>query len=79
MSAVDQLLKFLLEGKSRVAAQMMAEGFSEDELRQAWNEARRLGFSESSGRSRPLRVERGGGCLLTASSSKEHGRGRHNQ
>ena len=35
LSAVDQLLVFLLEGKSRVAPQMMVV-LSEDKMREAW-------------------------------------------
>ena len=49
LSAFDQLLALLLQGKSRVAAQMMSAGFSEDEIREAWDEARAAGFTESTG------------------------------
>ena len=49
LSAVDQLLVFLLEGKSRVATQLMAAGFNEEEVRAAWDQARAAGFTESTG------------------------------
>ena len=49
LTAFDQLLALLLQGKSRVAALMMAAGFSEDEIREAWDRARDGGFAESTG------------------------------
>lgn len=49
LSAVDQLLVFLLDGKRRVAAEMMSVGFPEDEMREAWDQARAAGFTESTG------------------------------
>lgn len=49
LSAVDQLLVFLLEGKSRVGQDLMAAGFTEEEMREAWDHARAAGFTESTG------------------------------
>jgi hypothetical protein len=49
MTALDQLLTFILEGKSRVAHLMAAAGYSEDQIRGAWNEARAQGFTEGTG------------------------------
>ena len=49
MTALDRLLTFLHEGKSRVAHLMASAGYSEDQIREAWDEARRLGFTESTG------------------------------
>jgi hypothetical protein len=49
MSAVDQLLVFLLEGKDRVSDQMRLVGYTEDEVMEAWDQARAAGFTESTG------------------------------
>lgn len=49
MSKVDHLLTFLLERRSRVGAEMMRIGYSEDQVREAWDEAREAGFAESTG------------------------------
>jgi hypothetical protein len=49
LSAVDQLLVFLLDAKRRVAQEMTSAGFSEDEMRDAWDQARAAGFTESTG------------------------------
>ena len=59
MSAVDQLLVFLLEGKSRVASHMSSAGFTEDEIREAWDAARARGLTESSGLGQDRLTERG--------------------
>lgn len=44
MTAVDTLLTLLLEDNRNIAARMAAAGFSEDELRGAWNYARQAGY-----------------------------------
>jgi hypothetical protein len=59
LSAVDQLLLFLLEGKRRVAAQMMSVGFSETEMRDAWDQALAAGFTESTGLGQDRLTEKG--------------------
>ena len=43
MSAVDQLLVFLLDGKSRVAQEMISVGFTEDQMRVAGTKLEPLG------------------------------------
>ena len=59
LSAVDQLLVFLLEGKRRVAQEMMSLGFSEEEMRDAWDQARAAGFTESTGLGQDRLTEEG--------------------
>jgi hypothetical protein len=49
MSAVDQLLIFLLEDHSTASRRMAAAGYSEELIRDACGEARRLGFTEATG------------------------------
>jgi hypothetical protein len=49
MSAVDQLLVFLLEGARTVLDRMATAGYHEDQIREAWNHAREAGFTESTG------------------------------
>ena len=49
MSAVDQLLVFLLEDRRTVLDRMATAGYDEDQLREAWDEARASGFTESTG------------------------------
>ncbi|MBA2725729.1 MAG: hypothetical protein H0U53_07050 [Actinobacteria bacterium] len=49
MLASDQLLIFLLEDRSTAPARMAAAGFSEDEIRGAWNYARKAGYTEATG------------------------------
>jgi len=49
MSAVDQLLVLLLEGNRRVADHLRIAGFSEDEVMEAWDQARAAGFTEWTG------------------------------
>ena len=47
--AVDTLLLLLLEDTRNVPARMAAAGFSEDEIRGAWNYARAAGYTEATG------------------------------
>jgi hypothetical protein len=49
VSAVDQLLVFLLEGHGRVSDQMKLTGYTEDEVMEAWDQARAARFTESTG------------------------------
>lgn len=49
MHAVDTLLTFLVEDTRSVAARMAAAGFSEGELRGAWNYARQADYTEPTG------------------------------
>jgi len=49
VSAVDQLLIFLLEDRRTVPARMAVAGYSEDEIRGAWNYARQAGYTEATG------------------------------
>ena len=42
-------LTLLLEDSRNIAARMAAAGYSEDELRGAWNNARQARFTEASG------------------------------
>lgn len=49
MSGVDTLLALLVENDRNIPERMRAAGFGEDQLREAWEEARRLGFTESTG------------------------------
>ena len=49
MPAVDTLLTLLLEDTRNISARMAAAGFSEDEIRGAWNYARQAGYTESTG------------------------------
>jgi len=49
MSALDQLLVLLLDGKGRVADHLESLGFTEDEVMEAWDQARAAGFTESTG------------------------------
>ena len=59
LSAVDQLLVFLLEGKRRIAEELTSLGFSEDEMRDAWDQARAAGFTESTGLGQDRLTEKG--------------------
>jgi hypothetical protein len=59
MSAVDQLLVFLLEGGRTVLDRMAAAGYNEDQIREAWDEAREAGFTESSGLGQDRLTEKG--------------------
>ncbi|HJQ94970.1 MAG TPA: hypothetical protein VJ935_04585 [Acidimicrobiia bacterium] len=49
MSAVDTLLALLVEDTRNIPARMRAAGFGETELLEAWDKARKLGFTESTG------------------------------
>ena len=49
MSAVDQLLVLLLAGGGSYFTKMLAAGFSEDQIREALDEARRVGYTEATG------------------------------
>ena len=49
MSALHQLLVLLLEGNRRVADHLRIVGFTEDEIMEAWDQARAAGFTESTG------------------------------
>lgn len=49
MPAVETLLTLLIEDSRNVGARMVAAGFSEAEIRGAWNFARRAGYVESTG------------------------------
>jgi hypothetical protein len=49
MSALDQLLAFLLEGKGSYFTRMLSAGFAEDEIHEAFDGARRDGYTESTG------------------------------
>lgn len=49
MTAVDRLLEFLVEDPRNVAYRMAAAGHTEPEIREAWAEARRRGFTEATG------------------------------
>ena len=73
LSAVDQLLSFLLQGKSRVAHEMMALGFSEDEMRDAWDQARAAGYTESTGLGQDRLTEKGR-ARATARSGRSRSR-----
>ena len=59
LPAVDHLLLFLVERKSRVAHEMMSVGFSEHEMRDAWGQARAAGFTESTGLGQDRLTEQG--------------------
>lgn len=47
MTALDQLLVLLIEGKGRVADHLRIAGFNEDEVMEAWDQARAAEFTES--------------------------------
>ena len=49
MPAVDTLLTLFLEDSRNIAARMAAAGYSEDEIRGAWNYARQAGYTEATG------------------------------
>jgi len=49
MSPVDELLALLLEDTRNVAGRMATSGYSEDEIRAAWDKGRRLGFTQETG------------------------------
>jgi hypothetical protein len=49
LSVVDQLLVLLLEGTGRVSDHLRLAGFTEDEVMEAWDQARAAGFTESTG------------------------------
>jgi hypothetical protein len=49
MSAVDQLLVLLLEGEGSYFTTMLAMGFSDTEIHNAFDQARRLGYTEATG------------------------------
>jgi hypothetical protein len=59
VSALDQLLVLLLEGKSRVADLLRVAGFTEDEVMEAWDQARAAGFTESTGLGQDRLTEKG--------------------
>jgi hypothetical protein len=59
MSAVDQLLTVLLEGKGRVSEQMRIAGYTEDGVMEAWDQARAAGFTESTGLGADRLTEKG--------------------
>ena len=49
MSAVDQLLVFLVEDTRNVFGRMVLAGYTENEIRQAWVDARAAGYTEATG------------------------------
>jgi hypothetical protein len=49
MSAVDRLLVFLMEDRRTVLDHMATAGYTEDQIREAWDQARAAGFTESTG------------------------------
>lgn len=49
MLASDQLLIFLVEDRRDIPARMTAAGYSEDEIRGAWNYAHQAGYTEPTG------------------------------
>lgn len=49
MYAVDQLLLFLVEDSRNVSGRMAAAGYSEAEIRGAWNYSRKAGYTEATG------------------------------
>jgi hypothetical protein len=49
MSAVDRLLVFLMEDRRTVLDRMATAGYTEDQIREAWDQARAAGFTESTG------------------------------
>ena len=59
MSAVDQLLIFLVEDSRNVSACMAAAGYTEDETRGAWNYARRAGYTQATGLGQDRLTEKG--------------------
>ena len=46
---VDRLLLYLIDGVKNVMMAMRIDGYSADEVSAAYNEARRLGWTESTG------------------------------
>ena len=66
MPAVD-LLVFLVEDTDNIAAAMSAAGFSEDEVRGAWNYARRAGYTEATGLGQDRLTDAGRGALAAPS------------
>jgi hypothetical protein len=59
MSAVDHLLVLILGGKRRVADHLRTAGFTEDEVIEAWDQARAAGFTESTGLGADRLTEKG--------------------
>lgn len=49
MSAVDQLLRLLVEGTRNISRRMAAVGYGEDPVRDAWDGARRQGSPRRQG------------------------------
>jgi hypothetical protein len=49
LSALDQLLVLVLEGGASYFTRMLAFGFTEEEIGEAFDEARRAGYTESTG------------------------------
>ena len=49
MLASDQLLMFLSDGEGNVSRRMAATGYTEDEVRGAWNYCRQAVFTEATG------------------------------
>ena len=49
MLASAQLLAFLVEDRRNIPEHMAAAGYTEDEVRGAWNYCRQAGFTEPTG------------------------------
>lgn len=49
LTAVDQLLVLLLEGRGSYFTRMLAFGFTEEQVGEAFDEARRAGYTEATG------------------------------
>jgi len=69
MSPVDELLTFLVEDTRNIAARMAAAGYDEYEVRQAWDEARRLGYTEATGLGQDRLTEAGRNRAIGRASS----------
>ena len=59
MTAVDQLLMLLLDGKGRIVDHLRLAGFTEDEVMEAWDQGRAAGFTESTGLGQDRLTEKG--------------------
>lgn len=49
LTAVDQLLAFLVADQRTAHSRMLAAGYSDDQIRDAWDQARKAGYTEPTG------------------------------